>query len=220
MAQQDGEATVNRERLTRQRVLAGALALIDREGVEGLSMRRLGAEVGVEAMSLYNHVTGKEDVLDGVVGLLWREIEARTRGGGSWQDQARAVATAVRETAHAHPHAYPLVLRRSVLPSELLEVAGQLLAALREAGFGELAGQAMVAIGSHAASQALAELAWFGDGVEQTPSPEGPSQAATPAGEAGQALAACNPEAQFAFSLQLLLDGLAARLAAPDPVTG
>jgi AcrR family transcriptional regulator len=215
-------APADREPVTRPRVLEAALAVIDRDGVEGLSMRKLGAEVGVEAMSLYNHVADKDDVLDGVVALLWEEVAERTAPGPTWQQQVRALAAAIRATAHAHPHAYPLVLTRGVLPSELLEISGRLLATLQEAGFGDIAGDAMVALGSHATSQALAELSWYGpreDGGDASAGePAGASDGTagspeTLEAEAVRALAECDTDRQFAFSLELLIDGLEARLA-------
>ena len=61
--------------LTRERVLKAAIALADRDGAEALSMRKLGQELGVEAMSLYNHISNKDDLLDGVVDAMVGEIE-------------------------------------------------------------------------------------------------------------------------------------------------
>lgn len=237
-------ASADREPLSRQRVLEAALALIDRDGEAGLSMRKLGAEVGVEAMSLYNHVADKDDVLDGVVALLWQEVDARAAPGGTWQQEAREFAAAVRATAHAHPHAYPLVLTRGVLPSELLAISGRLLTALRAAGFGDLAADAMLALGSHVTSQALAELSWFagspGESGAGGSASAGASAAAsvdasaataattggagttspapgheTPEAEAERAIAECDDDRQFAFSLDLLITGLESRLGQP-----
>lgn len=208
------EASARREALSRERVLAAALALIDREGIEGLSMRKLGAALGVEAMSLYNHVKDKDDVLDGVVGLLWREVGQRTHSRGPWQEQARALAAAIRATAHAHPRAYPLVLTRGTVPLELLEVAGGVLEALRAGGFGALAQPAMLTLGSHATSQALAELSWFGDCAAQAPHAV-PAEAPQPVVDAAEALAACDCDHQFELGLELIITGLEA-LSAQD----
>lgn len=204
-----------RQRLTRERVLAAALAVIDRDGVEGLSMRKLGAETGVEAMSLYNHVADKGDVLDGVVGLLWREVADRLRPATTWQQHARELAVAVRAVAHAHPAAYPLVFTRGGMPPELLEIGSQLQARLREAGFGELATDAMLALGSHVAGQALAELSWSTQSAGVAGSPgqrsdhPGPADPAIPA---SQVLAVVDSASQFDYTLELVIEGLQARL--------
>jgi AcrR family transcriptional regulator len=69
------ESTRRRKPLTRKRVLRAALALADRDGVESLTMRRLGGKLGVEAMALYKHVANKDDILDGIAELVVREIE-------------------------------------------------------------------------------------------------------------------------------------------------
>src|SRR5207237_772350 len=76
-----------RAQLSKERVLGAAVALADREGIEALSMRNLGQEVGVEAMSLYNHVRNKEELLNGMVDIVFSEIDLQTagedrRGGG------------------------------------------------------------------------------------------------------------------------------------------
>lgn len=218
---EEGSVTA-RAPLTRQRVLAAALAVVDRDGVEGLSMRKLGVEAGVEAMSLYNHVADKADVLDGVVALLWQEIEAGLPTSGSWQERVRGLAAAVRAVAHRHPNAYRLLLTRGTLPREGLEVSGQLLAWLREAGFDALAEEATRAIGAYAVSYNLAELAWYGDRSEADGClsvDEAPADAEGLAGEGWQAVAACDEEAQFAFGLDLLIHGLEAELAGPRAVS-
>ena len=66
--------TKERERLTRERIIAAALRVMDTDGLEAVSMRRIAREVGVEAMSLYHHVRDKEDVLDGICEAVMREI--------------------------------------------------------------------------------------------------------------------------------------------------
>lgn len=205
-----------RPRLTRAEVLAAALAVIDREGVEGLTMRKLGAEAGVEAMSLYHYVADKADVLDGVVALLWERIEAALPTDGSWQQRVWGLATAVREVAHAHPQAYPLMLTRGTLPPQGLEVAGRLLAWLREAGFGPLAGEALSAVAGHVVSAVLAELTWNVDHSPQAGCTA--TEAAIPAGrdelsdQARQVLGECDDDACFAFGMDLIVAGLEAKL--------
>ncbi|HEX7171401.1 MAG TPA: TetR family transcriptional regulator, partial [Candidatus Limnocylindria bacterium] len=75
----------SREPLSRHRVLQAAMSLADREGLGALTMRRLGAELGVEAMSLYKHVSDKDDILDGIVDLVVAAIEV-PGDGADWRE--------------------------------------------------------------------------------------------------------------------------------------
>lgn len=107
------EAPTPRIPLSRTRITEAALVLIDAEGLDALSMRKLGASLGVEAMSLYNHVRNKDDLLGALSDDLFAQIlaryEAAVAPGDSWQDRARAIAHAYWDIAHAHPNAFPLV---------------------------------------------------------------------------------------------------------------
>ncbi|MPY80782.1 MAG: TetR family transcriptional regulator [Actinophytocola sp.] len=114
------ETKVRRERLSRERILRAALRYIDEHGVEKLSMHKLGAALGVEAMSLYNHVANKGDVLDGVVGVLWEEIEAEAEPGADWRENYRRFARAIRDVLGRHPRAVPLVPFRPVMSNASL----------------------------------------------------------------------------------------------------
>jgi TetR/AcrR family tetracycline transcriptional repressor len=91
-----------REPLTRDRIVRAALRVMDEEGLDALSMRRIGREVGVEAMSLYNHVEDKEDMLEGVKELVMSEFEFGERTG-DWEEDARRAARAWRHIMRAHP---------------------------------------------------------------------------------------------------------------------
>jgi AcrR family transcriptional regulator len=101
--------------LTRQRVLRTALDLVDREGVDALSMRRLGRELGVEAMSLYGYVESKQDLVEGVVEQVFREMPLITPGPGSWQDRLRIHAATYRAVLLRHPNAVRLVAGRPLI---------------------------------------------------------------------------------------------------------
>jgi TetR/AcrR family transcriptional regulator, tetracycline repressor protein len=99
--------------LTRKLILQTALDLLDREGLEALSMRRLGAALRVEAMSLYNHVANKEAVLDGIVEIVLDEI-VLPPPTGNWETDLRALAHAYRAVLRRHPAALPIVSTRPV----------------------------------------------------------------------------------------------------------
>lgn len=97
--------------LSRHRIADAALALIDAVGLEGLSMRKLGAELGVEAMSLYNHVANKADLLDAVVNTLYAEVlDAYGDPDGDWKTHARALSHAFTDVAASHPRAVSLLI--------------------------------------------------------------------------------------------------------------
>lgn len=111
-----GDAAARRPSLDRRRVARAAVELIDEQGVAGLSMRRLGRRLGVEAMSLYAHVSGRDSLLDGVIDEVINELyddpETHLRETDSWQDYLVRVAHGVRRSALAHPNVFPLVATR------------------------------------------------------------------------------------------------------------
>lgn len=110
----DPTRKTRQRKLDRPTVIAAALESIDRDGCQGLTMRGLGKALNVEAMSLYRYATGREDVLEGVVGLLLEDITAQldSQPFDSWQGYLQHLAHAVRDVALAHPNAFPLVATR------------------------------------------------------------------------------------------------------------
>lgn len=102
--------------LDRRRIVAAALEHIEAEGLASLTMRRLGTRLGVEAMSLYRYVPGKEDLLDAVVetliGDLHEDTDVLDEPQSGWQDFLQRLAHGVRRVALAHPVAFPLVASR------------------------------------------------------------------------------------------------------------
>ena len=102
--------------LDRRRVLTAAIDFIDEHGLDALTMRRLGAHLGVEGMALYRHVTGREDLLDGVVEVvidaLYGDPEVYLAPQHGWQDYLQRLAHGVRRMAIAHPAVFPLVASR------------------------------------------------------------------------------------------------------------
>jgi AcrR family transcriptional regulator len=102
--------------LDRDRILSAAITFIDREGLPGLTMRRLGRSLGVEAMSLYRYIPGREELLDGVVDTIINELyddeEILDSPQHGWQDFLQRLAHGVRRIALSHPKAFPLVASR------------------------------------------------------------------------------------------------------------
>jgi AcrR family transcriptional regulator len=102
--------------LSRERIASAALALGDAEGLEALSMRKVGASVGVEAMSLYNHVGNKDDLLDSVGDLLYSEVLARYTSDPDveWQENARHLIHTFYDVAMEHPNMVSIMLDRPI----------------------------------------------------------------------------------------------------------
>src|SRR5438876_3882161 len=103
--------TKERERLTRERIIAAALGVMDTDGLEAVSMRRIAREVGVEAMSLYHHVRDKEDVLDGICEAVMGEFEYPD-AAGDITERLRAGARSYRRLLQTHPDVMRLFAER------------------------------------------------------------------------------------------------------------
>lgn len=107
--------TLPRRPLDQMRILRAGVEFIDANGLSKLTMRRLGAHLGVEAMALYRYVPGREQLLDGVVEVVMDELYESTMAGGlstSWQEYLQMHAHAVRLLALTHPRIFPLVATR------------------------------------------------------------------------------------------------------------
>nr|WP_271211655.1 TetR/AcrR family transcriptional regulator C-terminal domain-containing protein [Rhodococcus wratislaviensis]GLK37805.1 TetR family transcriptional regulator [Rhodococcus wratislaviensis] len=125
---------------TRERILECALEIIDRDGIDGLSMRRLGKALGRDPMTLYRHAPNKAALLDGVAELVLEELEVDT-DDGDWATQLREVARGFRRLALAHPQVVPLLVTRplstplGLRPLGTLRPLENILALLTKAGF-------------------------------------------------------------------------------------
>jgi AcrR family transcriptional regulator len=134
MATRASRSTRRRTPLTRERVLRAAMALADQGGFDGLTMRRLAKELGVEAMSLYNHVASKDDLLDGMVDLVFAEIEPPP-AGDDWRTAMRERAISTREALGRHRWAIGLMEGRATHGPANLALHDAVLGCLRAAGF-------------------------------------------------------------------------------------
>ena len=115
-------------------MLRAALVLADAGGIDSLTMRRLGQDLGVEAMSLYNHVANKDDILDGIVDLVFGEI-ALPSGRADWNTAMRKRAISARDALLRHPWATSLMQSRTRPGPATLRHHDSVLASLRTAGF-------------------------------------------------------------------------------------
>ncbi len=120
--------------LSRDKVLAAALRMADKGGIEALSMRRLAQGLKVEAMSLYNHVASKEEILDGLVELVVSEIEPPAIGG-PWRAAMRQRALQAHAVLMRHPWATMLFVSRVNVGPRMLRYVDATIGCLRAAGF-------------------------------------------------------------------------------------
>jgi AcrR family transcriptional regulator len=122
--------------LTRERIITAAIELIEQEGADAVSMRRIAAELGSGVMSLYNHVPSKAVLLDEVAERVLSGIDFTIEPGMSWEDQVRGQARAFRQIARTYPRCTMVVVSRPINSATALLPMEHALATLRDAGFG------------------------------------------------------------------------------------
>ncbi len=134
MAAKTTKSPPKRTPLTRERVLRAAIALADERGAQELTMRKLAQQLGVEAMSLYNHVANKDDLLDGMIDIVFSEIDAPA-AGGDWKAELRKRAVSTREALNRHRWAIGEMEGRGNHGPNNLRLHDAVLGCLRAAGF-------------------------------------------------------------------------------------
>lgn len=146
--------------LSEARILRCAIALADESGIEALSMRKIASQLGVEAMSLYNHVANKDTILDGIVDVVIGEIYVPDPARG-WRSETRKRAISAREVLVRHPWAPVLIESRSALSAVRLRYAEAMLGTLRRGGF-DIGGayNALLLIDSYVYGFTLQEISW------------------------------------------------------------
>lgn len=227
VSRENGKARLS---LSRARIIAAALAYIDEHGAQGLTMRQLGGAIGVEAMSLYRHVEGREDLLEGVVSEVTSGLTAHMDAalGGSWQGYLQDLAHRCRAMALAHPHVFPLVATKHPAapwlrpPLRDLALVEHFLATLSHFGFTpHQAVAAYQSFSSFLLGHLLLEVVQLGAETSPVELPLDEGEAQLPSGDAGLDLAAFPAVAaareelsrdtsreQFEISLEALLDRL------------
>ncbi|MDP9792659.1 AcrR family transcriptional regulator [Catenuloplanes nepalensis] len=212
--------------LTRERVLAAAMRVVDAEGIKALTMRRLGAELGVEAMSLYHHLPGKEALLDGLADALIAEIQAEAAlrvDAAGWKERLRQTFLAARVVMLRHPWAPGMLGARTTVPARLFAYYDGIVGTMTGGGLSHrLAHRAVHAFGTMALgfTQELfrPEAAGGAADVDAAEADLTAMAAALPhltamvAAEAHDAadpvLGWCDGQTEFEFTLALILDGL------------
>jgi AcrR family transcriptional regulator len=223
---------VRKRSLNADRIIDASMALLDRDGLDGLSMRRLGAELGSGATSVYWHVANKEALLDLVVDRLMEEANAATRQvpGSTWRAELASYAMALRLVLGRHAAAAALISTRAPVGPEGLRFMEGVMSALADAGFGgRQRALAYAALTGYTIGQVI---------VEQRQAPtDGASRSGTgnqlqrlgillrgvPRGrfpgvfESAADLAELTDEEAFEYGLQRMLDGLEAELRPVNP---
>lgn len=217
MPSQTRSSDSRRTRLSRERVLDAAVRLADAGGIDSLSMRRLAQELGVEAMSLYHHVASKEEILNSLVDMVVGEFELPS-AEREWRESIRRTARSAHDVLVRHPWAANLMLSPGRVSAARLGYMDAILGTLRQAGFSaDMTDHAYHALESHIMGFTLWEVGmqlppgdklrdlateflrdlpverypYLAEHIEQHLKPRDPED-----------------EGEFAFGLELILDGL------------
>jgi AcrR family transcriptional regulator len=205
-----------RTQLTRERVMAAAIELADRDGIESISMRKLAQELGVEAMSLYTHVRNKHDLLDGMTNAVISQIPM-SADGVDWKTSLRQLVLAARSVMLRHPWVPHTVETQAAPGPAVLQYVNVVFGILREGGFSiAQTHHALHILGSRVLGFAQALFDDSGD-LE----PEAAAALANQLGAShpyvvemalavthGGALGRCDDDDEFEFALDFILDGL------------
>jgi AcrR family transcriptional regulator len=207
--------------LNRARIVAAAIDLIEREGADAVSMRRIAADLGVGVMSLYNHVPNKAALLDGVAEAVLSEIEFTDDPSAHWTDRVRAQARAFRQIAHHYPRSTMVVVSRQLQsPAGVLPVE-HALATLLAAGFdGREAVQLLRMFVAYIVGSLLREV-----GVTPTFAPVRPDVnvhlmdgvVCPVVASLADELVKCDHDEEFEFGLELLVQAMIVRQGAREP---
>jgi len=204
--------TAERLPLSRDRIIAVAIHLVDEHGLNGLSMRKLGSALGVEAMSLYNHIENKDDVLDGMCDAVMCEVGVPPRDG-PWTERLRALAIDVRRVGLEHPEVMAMLGSRSSLTPGGFEPVWALHQTLIDAGFGSERGMhAFVFV----AAFVLGYLRLDRGRMDMTHSASGiphnvwTGSAVQPAARLGAELVALDWDVEFERCLDMVIESLVA----------
>ena len=214
-------AAGRRKPLSRDRVLRAAIRLADVGGLDAVTLRKLGQELRVEAMSLYRHVASKDDILDGTADLITSEFDVPS-ADGDWKPAIRRSVISAHEVLLRHPWAGSVIESRRTAGPARLRYLDAVVGRLSGAGFPmPIVIRAIMALDSHTYGFVLQELAWpFG--VEDAPATAEAFASGLPAREYPNVLALAEMVAaaqhgvpvEFEFGLDLILDGLARSLTA------
>ena len=216
-----------REPLTRERVIDAALRVMDAEGLEAVTMRRVAREVGVEAMSLYHHVEDKEDLLDGICECVMSGFDFPAPSD-DWAENCRRGARAWRRLLQEHPDVMRLLTekRGPVQSVDSMRPMEYALTVLRSSGLSDRdTVQAFHAFGGYIQGFVMMELGSIAGGSDEEHMKAHAELAASLPGDfetmqaVGPHFLECDADEQFEFGLDLLIRGLEAKARASTAVT-
>jgi TetR/AcrR family tetracycline transcriptional repressor len=211
-------AIVARPALSRDRIVTEALAMLDREGLERFSVRRLADRLGVTPMAVYNHVRDKRDLLQAVADAVVGQIDYRAVRG-DWRRVVASCFRTLRRTCLAHPGAVALVESAEMLPESIFRPMEMTVAALRAAGLGRKdAVRAYFVLTTFTIGQVGYQIRGWARGVDPTAAVrEGRITRRTfPEVTGARVPAAWNFDSAFEFGLSVIIAGLDAKLRAPS----
>ena len=200
--------------LSRDLIVRTAVTLIERHGVAAVSMRRLAAELGAGAMSLYNHVPNKAALLDSIAEYVLADMELTVDPKADWREAARALARSFREVAHRYPRCVMVVVSRQPNTTAGLRPVELALETVQAAGFhGRAAVRAMRAVvnyilGCLVQEATLTEARWASEGHPVVNEADLDAAGLVHVRELLPALTEHDSEADFEFGLELLISAL------------
>ncbi len=207
-------------RLSPDAIVSTAVRIIEAEGESAASMRRIAADLGVAAMSLYNHVPNKAALLEAVADWVGAQIALPADVGADWDTQARGLVHAFRDTARRYPHCMQIAMSRASMSPVGMGALEYALGMLKEAGFSEVEALRVVrtmtsfVIGTITTEslRARAAQAALETGVNPLPADQFPHLAAL-----GPLLLSIDSDADFEFGLDLLLAAVAGTVPSRRP---
>ena len=220
---EQADRKARREPVTRERVISAALRVMDDEGLDAVTMRRIGRELGVEAMSLYNHVQDKDDVLGGIVEMVMSEFDPPA-SHGDWREDAKNAAREWRRMLTRHPNVMTVMAeqRKPLTSPDSMRPMDIALGVLRSAGLDVRdASQAFHAFGGYIMGFVMMEqgmMLGHGDADEEHLREHAEFARMAAAGElphlteALPVLHECAADDQFEFGLDLLVRGVESKL--------
>ena len=217
MSTQASEAPEGRIPLSRERVLRGAVAIADAAGIGSLTMRSLAQELGVKPMALYYHVANKDEILDGIVDLVFSEIELPS-ADGDWRSEIVRRANSARRVLRRHPWAIGLMESRKTPGPATLQHHDATIGTLRAAGFSvEMTAHAYALLDSYVYGFAVQEAALPFDGKDNVADVAEPIMQQFPVGEYPHLVEMATEHIlqpgydfgnEFEFGLNVILDAL------------
>lgn len=203
--------------LSRERVLHAAIAVVDDGGLESLTMRRLGGHLGVEAMSLYKHVAGKDEILDGIVDVVVGEIDLPS-AETDWKTAMRQRAVSARQVLASHAWAIGMMESRATMGPAAMRYTNAVIGSLRAGGFSvEKAAHAFLLLDSYIYGFVVQEMNFRFDSSSEVAEPPRAVLNSLPADQYPYLAEMATDYVtspghdyadEFAFGLELILDGL------------